>query len=423
MTSEVVLLNKDAVIIAADSAVTVSHNPHPRYSKNANKIFDISRHGNVAVTIFSSAEIDRVPWELALKMFRQADALAPQRALLTDYVPAVMDYLENNRVIFPQSLLDSVLETKLIMSVGHVIKQAVSMDKTIEDDSIPLAQRQSTWSGVAANIKNWLDNSALAGNLTQANFDDVAARAPTLANVVTVYHQVNAAHTVFDVGTTLPLAVQLLFKQPSLFLDSMQTGMVFAGYGSGEIFPSFKSILVYGFIGKQIAHTKFYEMAIKHDSHAWIQPFAQSSMIERFTDGFDYAQQQRLSAGVHAGLNSVVDDLIGAGITIPPATAVPIVTAAHQKLMDTWRNDNWNANFYPLRSVLNNLSVQEMAHLAETLLVLESLRERVTSPSESVGGPVDVAAITKAEGLVWIKRKHYFDSALNLRYLDRQQRG
>jgi hypothetical protein len=47
------------------------------------------------------------------------------------------------------------------------------------------------------------------------------------------------------------------------------------------------------------------------------------------------------------------------------------------------------------------------------------LKERVTSPSESVGGPIDVAVITRAEGLVWVKRKHYFDPELNLRYLNR----
>ena len=63
-----------------------------------------------------------------------------------------------------------------------------------------------------------------------------------------------------------------------------------------------------------------------------------------------------------------------------------------------------------------------MGHLAESLLVLEALRERVTSPSESVGGPIDVAAITKAEGLIWLKRKHFFEPELNLRYLNRIKR-
>jgi hypothetical protein len=70
--------------------------------------------------------------------------------------------------------------------------------------------------------------------------------------------------------------------------------------------------------------------------------------------------------------------------------------------------------------VLGVLPVDEMAGLAETLINLQSLKEKVTKPSETVGGPVDVAVITKSEGLVWIKRKHYFDAEMNSRYLQRQ---
>jgi hypothetical protein len=32
---------------------------------------------------------------------------------------------------------------------------------------------------------------------------------------------------------------------------------------------------------------------------------------------------------------------------------------------------------------------------------------------ETVGGPIDVAVISKGDGFVWIKRKHYFERDLN----------
>ena len=73
----------------------------------------------------------------------------------------------------------------------------------------------------------------------------------------------------------------------------------------------------------------------------------------------------------------------------------------------------------PLRRVLGALPVDEMAELAETLINLQSLKEKVTKPSQTVGGPIDVAVITKSEGLVWIKRKHFFDLGLNSRYMQR----
>jgi hypothetical protein len=32
---------------------------------------------------------------------------------------------------------------------------------------------------------------------------------------------------------------------------------------------------------------------------------------------------------------------------------------------------------------------------------------------ETVGEPIDVAVISKGDGFVWIKRKHYFDANVN----------
>lgn len=37
---------------------------------------------------------------------------------------------------------------------------------------------------------------------------------------------------------------------------------------------------------------------------------------------------------------------------------------------------------------------------------------------ENVGGPVDVAVISKGDGFVWIKRKHYFRPELNQHFFD-----
>jgi hypothetical protein len=58
-----------------------------------------------------------------------------------------------------------------------------------------------------------------------------------------------------------------------------------------------------------------------------------------------------------------------------------------------------------------------MAALAKSLIELQSLKEKVTQPTESVAGPVDVAAITKHEGFLWIERKQYFRPELNPRFL------
>jgi len=66
---------------------------------------------------------------------------------------------------------------------------------------------------------------------------------------------------------------------------------------------------------------------------------------------------------------------------------------------------------------------QELANMAESLINLTSLKRRVSAERETVGGPVDVAVISKDEGFVWIKRKHYFSPELNPRYIAKLRNG
>lgn len=419
MTSEVLMLNRDAVVVAADSAVTTGRAPHPRYSKAANKIFDVCRHGNVALTIYGSADIDRVPWELAAKLFRSTEAHNPQHARLLDYETALLGYLQGNTSLFPQSVRDDLLKRRLFAAAVHVLSQVDQADKGFTDLTAAPATRQTAWAAGSAAVAVALAAKAVAipltaADVTAANAAAIGIQAELAAELATEpkWQYANAA-------TLSTLAAEALVKVPADFLSS--TGVVLAGYGHDEIFPSFTHIRVFGHIGSTIFWTSENRYAITHDNEAWIQSFAQSSMIDRFTDGFD---------SVLAGINgkcgneliaNVFNDLTAAGISISPQQMDAIRLQRHPEFMKNFRDRNWNENFYPLRRVLNSLSVPEMGHLAESLLVLEALRERVTSPSESVGGPIDVAVVSKAEGLVWLKRKHYFEPELNLRYLNRSK--
>jgi hypothetical protein len=63
--------------------------------------------------------------------------------------------------------------------------------------------------------------------------------------------------------------------------------------------------------------------------------------------------------------------------------------------------------------ICDAMPIQDAIDLAEFLVrsTIEFSRFRMGAPT--VGGPVEVAAISKHEGFKWIKRKYYFDSRLN----------
>ena len=60
------------------------------------------------------------------------------------------------------------------------------------------------------------------------------------------------------------------------------------------------------------------------------------------------------------------------------------------------------------------MPVQDAIDLAEFLVDLTIKFRRFTPGAPTVGGPIEVAAITKYEGFRWIMRKHYFSADLNL---------
>ncbi|MCL2142020.1 MAG: hypothetical protein FWH46_04000 [Methanimicrococcus sp.] len=71
----------------------------------------------------------------------------------------------------------------------------------------------------------------------------------------------------------------------------------------------------------------------------------------------------------------------------------------------------------PIFEALENLPKTELAMMAETLINLTSFKQKITNQLETVGGPIDVAVISKSEGFVWVKRKYYFDPNNNPHYI------
>jgi hypothetical protein len=63
--------------------------------------------------------------------------------------------------------------------------------------------------------------------------------------------------------------------------------------------------------------------------------------------------------------------------------------------------------------VLPPMPIQDVIDLAEFMVQLSSMYYRFRTGTQIVGGPVDIAAITKHEGFKWIKRKYYYSRDLN----------
>jgi hypothetical protein len=78
---------------------------------------------------------------------------------------------------------------------------------------------------------------------------------------------------------------------------------------------------------------------------------------------------------------------------------------------------------HPVLRMVTVLPKDELAAMAEALVNLTAFKRRITESMETVGGPIDVAVISKGDGLIWVKRKHYFPADLNQHFFANYFRG
>ena len=63
--------------------------------------------------------------------------------------------------------------------------------------------------------------------------------------------------------------------------------------------------------------------------------------------------------------------------------------------------------------VIPAMPIQDAIDLSEFLIDLTIKFSKFNVGAPTVGGPIEIAAITKYEGFKWVKRKHYFNTELN----------
>ena len=73
----------------------------------------------------------------------------------------------------------------------------------------------------------------------------------------------------------------------------------------------------------------------------------------------------------------------------------------------------------PILESIGSLPKDELASMAESMIHITSLKRKIASDLETVGGEIDVAIISKGDGFIWKKRKHYFKSELNPHFFDK----
>lgn len=79
----------------------------------------------------------------------------------------------------------------------------------------------------------------------------------------------------------------------------------------------------------------------------------------------------------------------------------------HSNSMDAYMQEEYIDGIV---NAVESFNVEDMANMAENLVSITSLQRHFSSSDETVGGPIDVAVITRAEGFTWVRHKNFIKS-------------
>jgi hypothetical protein len=429
MTAEIAILNRSAVALAADSAVTISTPTGPKIYDSVNKLFVLAKQRPVGIMIYNSADLLGLPWETIIKAYRMHRRNKPHDAL-EEYAADFLDFVAVTPELIYGELQDQYFaeaSIRRLQSIRLRVDQSVDERLRAGEKLSQTKLRKIIDEAIAAELQQWdkqpdgpwlttMDLSAIERRYS-GQFD--ALMAQVLQKLPIVARQKVQIRR---------LLVRSLGKEPYWHTGIQgpidpQSGLVIAGFGEKEFFPRLLSFEVSGVVDGTLRVSPRENQVTSPDNSAIVAPFAQGDMVDSFVTGINPV----LSNSIGGYLRSIEEAFPDAVLKLVrqqlPAMGDAEAATLHGSLRSlvllTIRgftehlNQLQNEQVMPILNSVAFLPKDELAAMAESLVNLTSLKRRVSQGPQTVGGPVDVAVISRGDGFVWIKRKHYFSQDLN----------
>ena len=203
------------------------------------------------------------------------------------------------------------------------------------------------------------------------------------------------------------------------FSDSA-TGVVIAGFGEKEIFPAAIEYRLESVMLGRLKYVQGQYVRASREQNAIIMPFAQKEMVKTFMEGIDPSYNEVLHSYFNELLHKYPENILS---IIPELSEQRrqelleklslVAKEAIRDFSEKTNNYTTNNHVIPVLQAVYALPKDELASMAESLVNLTSFKRKISLQAETVGGPIDVAVISKGDGFIWIKRKHYFKPELN----------
>ena len=405
MSVGVCIINRNGIALAADSAGTYTGNK--MFYNSMNKVFSISRKYVYGVITYGATVIHNVSIDQVLKEFR---TFLDSKSEVNDFfeiLPSFVEFIEqkNNYYKFDTAETNHCYELikVLISDWGKKIKNVITTDDVAAQIDDILNDLSAVMQG-AIKIENY-DVSSYIGTTYKSDFDSLINMiVPELNNYPAQKERFwNYICEYFNLSLTNETSTAM--------------GLFFCGYGKNDAFPKFTHIELYNVVGGKVKY-KLIENYEESNNQAQIVPLAQKDVILTFCKGISNTFINYIPQKVESIINAKIDAIPDIFTDSQKGELKEALLSVKNELASAIDTTIQNSNVMPILNSVQLIPLAEMAFFAENLVNMTTLKRTfaIDGNQQTVGGPTDVAVLSKGDGFVWIKRKLYFDGQLNPNY-------
>lgn len=419
MTAEIAVMNEEAIALAADSAVS-----GPKIFTSANKIFALSKYHPVGIMVFANSQFLNVPWETIIKQYRREldDRSFPT---LAEHADHFLEFFDGKSELFPAdaqersiATVTEALCTTIMDDAQPRLQERAALGEELTDADVVQQIEQA----IAEQFKRW--KKAGRRDALPKNYRETVRKkyGPQISETIARVTE-QAGLTDEARGTLGKLVPWYLECTDFLWRNPFNSGIVIAGFGRDDVFPRLRRFQFQTIAANRLKFAEAEKVKIGHDNRAVINAFAQDREVRTFLTGVDPKIGGYLQSWWPQKLFELVGE-VAERLKLDEAQQATLLeemaqrcVAVFQEYEDQLGGFQQEQNIEPILSIVAMLPKDELAAMAESLVNLASFKRRVTDEEETVGGPIDVAVISRGDGFIWIKRKHYFTPELNPQFL------
>ena len=404
MTAQTVLMNKFAIAIASDSVVSIERGDGVYQTKaTSEKLIPLSGNHDVALMVSGVLTLKGIPFPVLISEWSKT--LDVKFNTLEEYLPSFLEWLENRNEL--QSIesdeqlyghiLDDILKDIWDSTIEFDLSSEENIFKrsAIEDQFLNNLKSWKNYSYSRLPFKNW--NMELAKNLSKANFSEV------IEDRISYW---------FDDRPMTESSSQLLFEIcesiPAWLQTDIQTDIVAVGFGAEDLLPKTSFVSLYGILKGQLRN-KDIEFRSIRDSGSYYNFFGQWDASIQFIRGLDPDMKDKILNYFEKftrnliSAQSMFDEEEGdEDLEAVIKDHVRNSTNELNQIIESHSKDNFEN---PLIQVIALSPEADLAKLAKSLIEIQAIRQSINQVTPTVGGPIDVAVITKINGFQWINHK------------------